>query len=267
MLAKLTIKNFFTRFHTYLICLGMFILSIVVAVLVFIGGMQLVLSMQGGVLVEEVQNYFLTSFQIKDILEVLNLSILKRVYTDIMIIAGPNSKDVTTGMFIVIAVCVFIVFGCYKGSSSLVSILNKKKLSDKNTKSGVKPLIINLLITLLFSALAAFLMSLWAWSGLIVFLIYLLIDSLENIFSIHYVYFSNVKLKEMFKNKAVLKIMSLYFVSDLILLVIAALLWLISPIIAVFILVPLLAYNETNITYTVVTYYKERKSANNLTKK
>ena len=61
--------------------------------------------------------------------------------------------------------------------------------------------------------------------------------------------------------------MSLYFVSDLILLVIAALLWLISPIIAVFILVPLLAYNETNITYTVVTYYKERKSANNLTKK
>ena len=57
MLAKLTFKNFFARFHNYLICLGIFLLSIIVATLVFIGGMQLVLSIQGGTLVEEVQNY------------------------------------------------------------------------------------------------------------------------------------------------------------------------------------------------------------------
>lgn len=266
MLAKLTFKNFFARFHNYLICLGIFLLSIIVATLVFIGGMQLVLSIQGGTLVEEVQNYFLTSFTINDIFEVLNLSILKRVYNDIMLLAGPNSKDITTGMFIVIAVCVFIVFGSYKGSTALVGVLNKKKLSDKNTKKGIKTLLINLAITLVFTAIATFLMSLWAWSGIFVFLIYLFVDALQNIFSIHYIYFSDVKLNDMLKNKAVIKIMSLYLITDLIWVIIAGLLWLISPIIAVFIVIPLLAYNETNITYTVVIYFKERK-ANNLTKK
>ena len=46
MLTKLTIKNFFTRFYTYFICLGIFIVDLVLAGIVIIGGVQLVVSIQ-----------------------------------------------------------------------------------------------------------------------------------------------------------------------------------------------------------------------------
>lgn len=257
MIAKLAFKNFFKRFHLYFICLGIFLLSFVVAALIFIGGMQLVLSLQPNNLVDAVQNYFLTSFQIKDVFEVLNLSILERIYNDIIVIAGPSSQNVTTGLIIIVAIAVFVIYIGYKGSSALIAAMNKKKLSNKNTKKGIFSMLINLLIGAGFAALLTFLMSLWKWSGIFVLLIYLLIDAIQNIFSIHYIYFSNVKMSEMFKNKAVLKIMGLFIGSEAIFIIIAALLCLLSPIIAVIIIVPFLAYNETTVTYTVVTYFKE----------
>ena len=64
MLAKLTMVNFFKRFHTYLICLGFFLLSIILSSLIFVGGMQLVLSIQPGNLLAKVENYFLNNFQL-----------------------------------------------------------------------------------------------------------------------------------------------------------------------------------------------------------
>ena len=86
MLVKLAIKNFFKRFHTFLICFGFFLLSIVIAALIFIGGMQLVLSIQPGDLLPEIQNYFLYDFKINGVNEILDLSIFERVYNDILLI-------------------------------------------------------------------------------------------------------------------------------------------------------------------------------------
>ena len=261
MLAKLTMVNFFKRFHTYLICLGFFLLSIILSALIFAGGMQLVLSIQPGNLLSEVENYFLYNFQINDINEILNLSIFERVYNDIILIAGDSSAEISNGLLIILGICLFVIFGTYKGSIAFVSAMNKNKLKDKNTKKGIVSFIIKLLIGAGFAAILTYLMSLWTWSGIFVLIIYLLVDAVENIFTVHYVYFSQVKLKEMFKDKSVPKIMGLYLVSDLILVAIAALLCLASPLIAVVIVVPLLAYNETNVTYTVVTYFKENISA------
>ena len=59
MLTKLTIKNFFTRFYTYFICLGIFIVGLVLAGIVIIGGVQLVVSIQPNNLYESFYNYFL----------------------------------------------------------------------------------------------------------------------------------------------------------------------------------------------------------------
>ena len=266
MLVKLAIKNFFKRFHTFLICFGFFLLSIVIAALIFIGGMQLVLSIQPGDLLPEIQNYFLYDFKINGVNEILDLSIFERVYNDILLIAGGSSDGISIGLLIILGICLFVVFGAYKGSIAVVGAINRNKLKDKNTKKGILAFIIKLIIGAVFAAILTYLMSLWTWSGLIVLVIYLFVDALENIFTLHYVYFSNIKLKEMFKDKSVLKIMGLYLVSDLILIAIAVLLCLASPLIAVVIVVPLLAYNETNVTFTVVTYFKENIRANKLKK-
>ena len=257
MFFKLTVKNFFARFKTYFICLGIFIFGLSLAVLVFIGGMQLVFSLQPNNLIETAMAYF-NNIQINNIYEILNLSILQRLYNDIVVLSGSSSDNVVLGLFIVIAICVFIVYGSFKGSIAVVGTLNKKLVSDKKTKSGAKPLLIKLLIGLVFAVLLTFVMKMWAWSGIFVLLIYVSVDALELIFSLHYVYFSHISISEMFKEKTVIKIMFLYIGWQAFFIIIASLLGFISPIISFIFAIPLLAYNECNITYSVITYYKKK---------
>jgi hypothetical protein len=258
MLTKLTIKNFYKRFHTFLICLGIFVFGLIIAALIFIAGVQLVFSLQPNNLIDLVENYFLTSFYIKDVNEILNLSILSRIFDDLLALAGQSAENVSTGLYIVIAISVFVIFISYKLSIMIVGVINKKKLSDKRTKTGAKPLFIKLIIGFVFSIAVTFLMKIWTWSGLFVLLIYLLVDALELILSIHYVYFSNIELKVLFRDKAVPKIMVLYLSWQIIFVIIAVLLGLISPLISFVFAIPFLAYNECNVNYTVITYFKEK---------
>lgn len=257
MLTKLTIKNFFSRFYTYFICLGIFIVGLILAGIVIIGGVQLVVSIQPNNLYDSFYNYFL-SFKINDIYEVLNLSILKRMYEDILNFSGGSADNVSRGIFIVIALAVLVIYGSFKGSVALVGTINKKKLSNKQTKKGISPFFVRLLIGILLSAALTVFMKMWLWSGFVILFVYLFVDAIELILTLHYTYFSNIKLKEMFKNKAVFKIMGLYIGWEAVFVIIATLLGFISPIISFVFAVPFLAYNECNITYTVVEYYKEK---------
>lgn len=256
LLIRLSIKNFFIRFKYFFICLGILLGALILVALIFVGGMQYIFSLQEG-LSDSVENYFLNQFYIKDVWEILNLSIIERVYNDIMGFAGSGANEVKLHLFILLGFCFVGLYGAFKGSIALINFVTKKKVTTKFTKSGLVPVIIKIIMCLLFSLLLTVLLSLSSWSTLSLIAIYLIVDSVELLFNTYYVYFHNEDIKEFLNLRNSFKISGLFIVSQGMLFVIATLLWLISPIIALFIVVPLLAYNSTNIQYSIVTYYSD----------
>lgn len=233
--------------------------ALVISVLVFIAGIQLVLSVQPNNLVDKVFDYFQYNFYIESAYEILNLSLFKRVAEDVMNLAGPNAESLRTGFFIVIAFVLLLHVFAFKGGEILINYFNKRKLKDQNTRVGFVTLIRKILIGMLFSALLTILLSLSAWSSLVCLLIYLVLESIEIVISVNYVFFKERSLNEIFKDKNSHKIILIYSLTTFSIITVSIALWFISPIIAIFVAVPLLAYNSTNVQYSMVEYYKENK--------
>ena len=249
--------NFWKRFNYFFICFGLILLGFVVGALLFRAGLTLTLHLQEGDLVNEVSEYLNTSLSNVKSKDIISLSIIIKVYNDIIAIAGNDSNSVMIGITLSAILGVIVVYGAFKGSIALVNYLNKRELRNNKTKHGFTSFIVKLIIGVIFSALLFILLHLWTWSALIVLIIYIFVDSFEEVAMIRYIYFSDQNLKDFIFSKTFIKIMNVFFIYQYSILILAGAFWFLSPFISLFAMVPLLAYSETNIEYTIIATYKD----------
>ena len=256
-MIKQCILNFFRRFKYSLICFGLIILGFLGAAGIFYGGLYLTLNLQDGTLLEEVKYYFQTGFSNLKPTDILSLSILTKIYNDMINIAGEQAYNVKVGLTLSAIIAVFAIYGAYKGSVGLVNYLNKRKLRNQKTKHGFTPFVIKICIGLLFSFILMILLHLWAWSSLIILTIYVIIDSFEAVVSTRYIFFSDRSLKDFIFSKDFIRVMGLFLICQYLLIIIASALWFVTPFISLFVMIPLMAYSETNVRYTIVEHFKK----------
>ena len=255
-MIKTCFINLFKRFKYFFICFGLILVGFLGAALILYGGLALTFHLQGNELLNEVSEYLRSGLKNIRPTDVISLSIVTKIYHDFINIAGENAYSVKVGITISAVLAVFALYGSYKGGVGLVNYLTKRELRDIKTKHGFVPFLIKLAIGLAFSFALLVLLHLWKWSFIFVLFFYILIDSFEEVITTRYVYFSDVKLKNFIVSKDFIRVMFLYLLFQYVIILIASLLWLVTPWLSILIMIPVLAYSETNIEYTIITTYK-----------
>lgn len=253
-----TFKNLIKNYKNIFIAMGIIYIFAIFSVIITIGGSSFILSNEPNNIIENVKVFIIDEASKASINEFFGLSFYSNTLNGIFDMVANSGSSAKTSFVALTGFSTWLILFGYKTSISFINYLGKNELANANTKRGLISFIVKLLIGIAFSFMFTFFTSLWVWSSLILLIVYLFDISFETLFTIRFVYFSNKDRKKILNIKNASKIILVTLFLLAIVTIIASLIWLLSPIIAIIIAVPLYAYIETVVEYTTIKYLKTR---------
>lgn len=257
-MIKITFKNLAFKYKYIFLCFGITILFLIFIALLFVAGGSQILSNHNVELMDQVETYLINTFyNISDFTKLFKLSFYYKVINNIFsIMSSEGDSSYMIGILSITSICALLLLLSFKVPYWVSKYINKQKIKDENTKTGIISIIINVIISISFAVLFTLLTYLWSYSIIIVFVVYIICTSFQIFFSVYLVYFKNIKFKKLYNIKDIFKIIGTELLTFLIYVSFAVILYFCLGIVSFIISLPLFSYVEFILYSSTIDYTK-----------
>lgn len=257
-MIKITFKNLVFKYKYYFLCLGIVLLILILAFLLFISTGSSILSHKNVELMDDVGTYLINTFyNISDFTKLFKLTFYNEVLENIFsIMSSDGDSSYMIGILSISTICALLILLSFKLPYWVSKYINKQKIKDENTKTGILSIIINIIIAIVFAILFTLLTYLWSYSFFIVFGVYFICTSFQILFSVYFIYFKNIKFNKLLIINDVFKIIGVELLLFLIFSLFSIGLYFCIGIISFLITIPLLGYVEFILYTSIIDYIK-----------
>ncbi len=242
-MIKAAIKTYFKNSKYIFIAMGLIYLVVILMLFALVKGIVSVVGSVSKETYENLAQFVVETFKNISFEQATSIAFYKNFFNGVIDILKTDIENAKNMLIAVVVITVACVLASINGSQVLCRSLMRKLSSDEKSIRGIGAIIIRYIISLCFGYLIVYLNNLWAYSFIILLIIYFLHNACENLFTTWIIYFREYKLKDIFNVHNSIKLVLSEFVLIAIDIVFLLIIYLImGAIFAILIAMPLFAY-------------------------
>ena len=258
------LKNYIKFVKYLLIIMGVLYFFFLIAVALFVNGAGRIVASQSSEIYDRIMDYLTGKFSGTSVGISVYASgnVWYEVGSEIVKIIREGGETSLAEIIALVGSSTVLIALGLKLSESVGYFYFKREVGGETARYGLVNWIVKFLIGAVFSVAFVAFLFLWKYGGIVVPVVYLLINAAQTLQTTWFVYFSKTDRKKIAVVKNVLKVVSVELASyALFAAVFVVLFWFVSPIIAFVIAVPLFVYSDCIVAFTTVTYFKKKAAA------
>lgn len=253
------LKNYRNCFRYLLIIMGVVYFFFLLAAFTFVSGAWGIVSGEGAAVIEKVADILTGRMSSGDIATYMSMNYWYETGNAILDVLADAGGVAVYQLALLFAGCVLLIVVGIKLSESASVYYFKREHGGKAARYGLLSWIFKFVVSVLFAVAYAAFLFLWQYGGVVVPAVYLVVNALQTLWVVWFVYFSKEERRKICGVRNVLRVALVQLCSYLVFAAVFFLLYIyVSAVLAFVIAVPFFVYTDSIVTFTAVLYFKDK---------